>query len=223
MTTETTGGKAIYAALIKAQMEMEPAKKDSDNPHFKSKYADLASIIEACVPALNAHGIAVVQPFFATDLGNYVKTVFLHESGETLECSVPLLLSKQDMQGLGSAITYARRYGLLSMAGIAPDDDDDEENSRKSAPVIPGGIGDAWRDAVMDNLPPNATPRQTAEAFAKAICEDFKGKGIKALENRWDRHKKMIGELENRFSDLHEKVIDAYEMRVQELTPSTQV
>lgn len=115
---------SIAAALAKAQQAMGKALKQSNNPHFRSKYADLGNVMDACLPALNAQGIAVVQPVVMTEHGNAVRTTLIHESGESLSCDVPLLLGKNDMQGLGSAITYARRYGLMSMAGIAPEDDD---------------------------------------------------------------------------------------------------
>ena len=115
----------IYGALAKAQIAMGPALKDSTNPAFKSKYADLASVMAACLPALNSNGIAVIQPPIDDESGaRFVKTILAHESGETLECRVPLIIGKNDMQGYGSAVTYARRYGLMSMAGIAPEDDD---------------------------------------------------------------------------------------------------
>jgi len=119
-----TEHKTVYAALAAAQMGMGKALKDSSNPAFKSKYADLASVMDACMPALNRHGIAVFQPTVDDDTGRYVKTVLAHSSGEVIECRVPLIVNKQDMQGYGSAVTYARRYGLMGMAGIAPEDDD---------------------------------------------------------------------------------------------------
>lgn len=116
---------SIAAALAAAQMQMGKALKSASNPHFKSKYADLASVMDACVPSLNAHGIAVIQPTGEDDLGRYVETVLIHgDSGQDLRCRVPLIIGKNDMQGYGSAVTYARRYGLMSMAGIAPEDDD---------------------------------------------------------------------------------------------------
>lgn len=116
---------SIAAALAKAQSEMGKALKDANNPHFKSKYADLSSVTGACMPALNANGIAVIQPFHDDETGRYVKTILIHgATGETLECRVPLIVAKNDMQGFGSAATYARRYGLMAMAGIAPEDDD---------------------------------------------------------------------------------------------------
>lgn len=120
----TAGAQGIAAALAKAQTEMGPALKQSNNPAFRSKYADLGNVIDACLPALNSNGIAVIQPIGEDDMGRFVKTVLVHSSGETLECRVPLIIGKNDMQGFGSAVTYARRYGLMAMAGIAPEDDD---------------------------------------------------------------------------------------------------
>ena len=121
---ERVAHKGLFSALAAAQAEMGPALKDATNPHFRSKYADLASVQAACLPALNAHGIAVMQPPVEIDGQRYVKTVLAHESGEREECLVPLIVAKNDMQGYGSAVTYARRYGLMAMAGVAPDDDD---------------------------------------------------------------------------------------------------
>lgn len=157
--TETKADhKTIFAALAAAQMQMEGVKKDAKNDAYKREgkatpYATLSSVLEACMPALNANGIAVLQPTFDDDSGRYVKTILAHTSGETLECRVPLIVQKNDMQGYGSAVTYARRYGLMSMAGIAPEDDDgnaaakaapvvDEKPARKGAttPAIIGGI-----------------------------------------------------------------------------------
>ncbi len=123
-TKSTAVHKSLYQALAAAQAEMGPALKDSTNPAFKSRYADLASVMAACLPALNAHGIAVMQPPCEIEGQRYVKTILAHDSGETAECLVPLIVQKNDMQGYGSAVTYARRYGLMAMAGVAPDDDD---------------------------------------------------------------------------------------------------
>lgn len=126
--------KSIAVALAAAQATMGKALKSASNPHFKSKYADLASVVDACMPSLNEHGIAVIQPTTDDDSGRYVETILIHgESGEELRCRVPLIVSKNDMQGYGSAVTYARRYGLMSMAGIAPEDDDGNA-AAKAAP-----------------------------------------------------------------------------------------
>ena len=125
----------IYSALAAAQSEMGPALKDRVNPAFKQKYAELSNVIEACVPALNRNGICVLQPICDEDGKRYVKTILAHSSGETVECRVELIVAKNDMQGLGSAITYGRRYGLMAMAGIAPEDDDGNA-AAKAAPVV---------------------------------------------------------------------------------------
>lgn len=119
-------------ALAKAQTEMGKAIKNAKNPHLKSNYADLGSVMEACFDALHANGFAIMQPCGADERGQYVETVLAHASGDTFTSRVHLVLGKNDMQGVGSAITYARRYGLLGMAGLAPEDDDGE--ATKAAP-----------------------------------------------------------------------------------------
>lgn len=115
----------ISTAFVNAQKEMSNAKKDSNNPFFKSKYADLNSIREAVIPVLNNHGIGVLQPTCSIDGRNYVKTILLHESGESLESLTEIIFAKQnDAQAQGSGISYARRYGLQSMVCIGAEDDD---------------------------------------------------------------------------------------------------
>ena len=117
--------KQIATALVKAQSEMGNAIKDSSNPFFKSKYADLNSVREACIPILNKHGIVALQPTVHIDGRNFVKTILLHESGESIEGLTEIVFSKpNNAQEQGSGITYARRYGLQSLVNIGADDDD---------------------------------------------------------------------------------------------------
>ncbi len=219
-----TEHKSIYAALAAAQAAMGPALKQAVNPAFKSKYADLASVMDACLPALTANGICVMQPTGEDEQGRFVKTILAHVSGETVECRVPLIVAKNDMQGYGSAVTYARRYGLMSMAGIAPEDDDG--NAAAKAPpkdepkknLAGEALADAWRDGVLDSLPPDATNRQKAEAFAEAIISDFAAvKGDRALANRWARHEAMIERFRDGHPDLFNAVAEAYATREVEL------
>ena len=219
-----TDHKTVYAALAAAQMEMGKALKDSTNPAFKSKYADLASVMDACLPALNRHGIAVFQPTVDDETGRYVQTILAHVSGEKIECRVPLIVSKNDMQGYGSAVTYARRYGLMGMAGIAPEDDDGNAAAKsppkptKEAHVSTEALRDAWRDSVMDGLPDDASPRMKAEAFSLAIIMDFAVKTLPTLEGRWNRHKAIIDSLRDRHPDLFDQVADAFELRKNDIT-----
>lgn len=115
----------IAAAFVKAQKSFAPALKTSQNPHFRSRYADLSACVEAVIDALNDNGIALMQIPHESDSGVIVETVFVHESGETLSGGkLYTPASKQDPQGYGSALTYARRYGLMAACGIAPEDDD---------------------------------------------------------------------------------------------------
>jgi len=128
--------KNIATALVKAQKEFGPALKTNTNPHFKSKYADLSACVEAVIDALNNHGIALIQQTHDDDTGVTVETMFLHESGESLtsgKLHVPA--SKQDPQGYGSALTYARRYSLMAACGIAPEDDDGNAASKPRQPA----------------------------------------------------------------------------------------
>jgi hypothetical protein len=125
----------ISAAFVKAQKEFSPALKCSTNPHFKSKYADLSCCVEAVIDALNNNGIALIQTTQKPQEGVHgiiVKTMFLHESGGTIECGELFIPSvKPDAQGYGSALTYARRYSLLAACGIAPEDDDGNESCKQ--------------------------------------------------------------------------------------------
>ena len=128
--------KQIIKALLKAQKEMGNASKDSKNPFFKSKYADLNAIREACMPLLNENGIVVLQPTVHIDGKNFVNTVLMHESGETIESLTEILFAKvNDAQAQGSGITYARRYGLQSLINIGAEDDDGNKASKQ--PVKP--------------------------------------------------------------------------------------
>lgn len=151
----TASHKSIAAALAAAQSEMGRAKKSAKNPHFKSKYADLDSVCDAAMPALNRHGIAVIQPLEKDGDDWLVLTRFVHDaSGETMETPMPLLIGKRDMQGLGSAITYARRYGLMTLAGIAPEDDDGNPavNSVRNDPPPPPGPSREAVDTAANSL-----------------------------------------------------------------------
>lgn len=122
---DTEAKDTIYKALVRAQKEFGPALKSSNNPHFRSKYADLAACVEAVIDGLNNNGIALMQHIHEVDSGVCVETVFLHESGQFINCGkLRMPVVKNDAQGVGSALTYARRYSLLAASGIAPEDDD---------------------------------------------------------------------------------------------------
>ena len=120
-----TKHKNVYVALAAAQTEMEPVVKGSVNPAFKSKYADLADLVLAVRPALNKNGLAYFHQIVRSGDATDMRTTLMHGESETrIDCDVPLIVSKNDMQGMKSATTYAKRIGLESVTGVAPEDDD---------------------------------------------------------------------------------------------------
>ncbi len=114
----------IATALAKAQGQIEAAMKDKTNPHLRSKYADLASVWDACRHQLSSNGIAIVQAPETTEKGVSIETLLCHSSGQWVKSSCFIPVDKYTAQGFGSAITYARRYSLAAFVGVAPDDDD---------------------------------------------------------------------------------------------------
>lgn len=156
-----TTHKSIYSALAAAQSEMSAPVKGSVNPAFRSKYADLADVVNAVAPPLGKHGIAFGHYMSRDEHGLWMTTVLWHgESDTKVECPVPLLIGKQDMHGLKSATTYAKRIGLESVTGVAPEDDD-------------------------GNAAVRAKPDATAEQKAIAWMRD--AQDLKALEYRWQK------------------------------------
>jgi len=122
---------AIFTALAKAQAELKNAKFDSQNPHFRNNYASLESVLETIKPVFAKHGLALFQCPDRTEDGGFVlSNILTHESGEFIQTEAPIILTKNDMQGLGSAITYQRRYSAQGIAGIGSDDDDGNEASK---------------------------------------------------------------------------------------------
>ena len=137
----------IAKAFIKAQSEMANAVKGTTNPFLKNKYADLNAVREAVIPTLNKHGIAVLQPLVTIEGKNYVKTLLLHESGQTMESLTEVIYARQnDAQAQGSGITYARRYGLQSLVCIGADDDDGNNASATAHQEPPKEL--AWLNIV---------------------------------------------------------------------------
>ena len=116
----------LGSALAKAQGEMKGAKKESINPFFKSGYADLHTVIESSFPFLSKHGLCVLQGNDSDEKSFYVTTMLLHESGQWIKSKLKMPVEKPNAQGVGATITYARRFALSAMVGIAQYDDDGE-------------------------------------------------------------------------------------------------
>ncbi len=178
----------LATALAKAQGIIKGATKDADNPFFKSKYADLASVWEACRSALAANGLSIVQaPRASIAEGAWVievETRLLHTSGQWMAESLTLPVGKADAQGVGSAITYARRYALASFVGVAPEDDDgnaavkgSDAKASTPAPKVPVGFDDWFADYL-------------------AVADE----GLAALESAWKSSKIEYRDHATRFS-----------------------
>jgi hypothetical protein len=167
--------KNIASALVRAQRGFAPALKTSTNPHFRSKYVDLAGCIEAVVDALNAAGIALIQRTSEDSTGVTVETVFVHESGEMLECGkLHVPASKQDPQGYGSALTYARRYSLMAAAGIAPEDDDGNAASKVKVSATKTDLVPPSRMAIVADVAAAIDERMSANDLIGAV-EEYSG------------------------------------------------
>ena len=140
----------IAPALLAAQKSVGNAKKQATNPHYKSKYANLESVIEAVKDALNDNGITIIQTVGDTIGGTTrVNTRLLHESGEFIEDTACAPIAKQDAQGVGSAVTYLRRYSLAAICSITQEDDDGESTKEPQ-------ISKAQLVAIQTNAEKNA-------------------------------------------------------------------
>lgn len=124
---------AIATAMAAAQGEIEGAAKGKVNPHFRSAYADLASVWDACRVALSKQGIAVFQTPSAEGPSVTITTLLAHKSGEWIAGDLTMTAQQNTPQGIGSCITYARRYALAAMVGVAPEDDDGNAASQQPA------------------------------------------------------------------------------------------
>lgn len=158
---------ALAKALAAAQAELQDAKKDSVNPHFKNKYASLSSVRAELQRVLPKHGLATPQTTRPHgDAGVCVVTWLIHESGEWMRGDLFLPVGKKDAQGFGSALSYARRYGLSTIVGISADEDDDAEQAVKTN-------GQAKPETAKASKPESdAEEKKFAEAFAAAKTTD---------------------------------------------------
>ena len=163
---------ALAAALAKAQGEMENASKNSQNPHFRSKYADLAEIINTVRPVLSKYGLSVTQfPSFDGTLA-HVETIIAHESGEWMSGTTSSPVQKSDPQGIGSATTYLRRYSLAAVCNLAQEDDD--ANASSKAPKQAQAQAPAPKPAPAKPAPtqPTMATKTTIEALSSYYKND---------------------------------------------------
>lgn len=172
----------LATALAKAQGQMEDAAKSSTNPHFKSKYADLASVRDAIREPLAANGLSYIQMPRINGNMVEVETLLMHESGECISDVLKMPFAKPDAHGIGSAITYARRYALMGVFGIAPDDDDGNAATNK-LPLTP--VGDISPPKRIERKPAGIVP---IDAEKSAETRSMLERAVSMAQTREDLH-----------------------------------
>jgi hypothetical protein len=206
---------ALSAAMATAQGEMKPAIKDATNPHFKSKYADLASVFEAVRAPFSKHGLSVWQELGNAEGGVTVTTRLVHKTGQWVEFG-PLFVpaGKQDAQGLGSAATYARRYGLASALGVCADEDDDGN-------AAASGGGGKLPASPKTPAPTSWTiSAKSPEEFATTFKEKMgKAPNLEAANKLHTDNKAHLAALPD---DLYKPCAEAIETRIAALSPTAQ-
>lgn len=183
----------LAAAMAKAQGEMEGALKSASNPFFKSKYPDLASVRDACVPYLSKYGLAVLQSPTSDGSRVSVETLLMHTSGQWVKDTLTATAKDDSPQSVGSAITYLRRYSLMSFAGVAAEDDDGEAAQgrgavTKAAAVAvpePKGYGE-WLDAMRAKAMDGTSALQASWKVSKVEYRDYL---LKTAPAQWDAMK----------------------------------
>ena len=173
MTDKPTnqGGKLIATALVKAQRQFAPALKNATNPHFKSRYVDLASCVDSVVGALNDNGIFLFQTTSEHPDGIICETSFLHESGERLDCGKLFFPApKHDPQGFMSCLTYIRRASLMTATSQAPEDDDGNSASKPKTVVQ----APAFNESVAADLITAIGDCQNLDELEKAFKAAYK-------------------------------------------------
>lgn len=219
--------KQISAALVKAQKEFGPALKTSSNPHFRSKYADLSACVEAVIDGLNNNGIFLMQGSHLCEDGVIVETIFIHESGEQLSAGkLHVVASKQDAQGYGSALTYARRYALMAACGIAPEDDDGNAASKPkqvekpSAPPPPPpkppakieGEPGKWQITVKTK--PDATPTDFINIVAEmTVVALEQAKSQADVMEIFKVNRSLFDKVKSIDADCHKDLMEAFKTK----------
>lgn len=184
--------KHIAAALNKAQAEMSGAKKGANNPFFKSKYADMNSVVDAVrIPFCN-NGLSYSQFPIMQDNKVGVETILMHESGEWMSDILVLPMVKQDPQAAGSAITYAKRYALQSIAGIPSEDDDGNTASNQKTPAKQSQRQVNWYNNFESDKQFMLVDIQSGAKTADIIISELKASGY-AVSNQVADQIKQLG------------------------------
>jgi hypothetical protein len=214
-TAPQTGPDTFAVAFAKLQGVIRPAIKDATNPAFRSKYADLGAIWEAVRKPLSDHGFGIIQsPQFEGDT-MWLETTLLYISGEKMVSRYPLRPVKQDPQGFGSAITYAKRYAISAMLGVVADEDDDgnaasQRSTQATAIHTPHTLPtaqevtettpQAWAQKAIDRLATFNSPDEIT-----AFEDKYEAKIVLLAKSLPDMHQKLVAAIADRHSTLDYK------------------
>lgn len=202
--------KQIATALVRAKKAFNPALKNAVNPHLKNKYANLESCLDAVDDALLDNGIFMYQETSEDASGVTVETVFLHESGESLRCGkMHVPAAKNDPQGYGSALTYARRYSLVTACGIAQEDDDGNAASNGKAKAV-------QRVTPESTLPPAPNPAHAIidQIIAEANVRDVDPQKKRAL-SAWLKEPQTVDSAKRMLARMQELPMQGQELELE--------
>jgi len=193
--------KQLFAAFAAFQSEVRDPVKDSSNPHFKSRYADLHGVLAAVRPVLAKHGLAITQTINVREgqVHPLLETMLLHTSGESISSTVPLAVSKSGPQEFGSVMSYLRRYSLMALLGIAGADDDDDGEAATPRGKTPTVTAKATQtasqfDLVEEAVAAMAVAKNVAELVALAArCRNFTGADKEAAGNAYRARQAALG------------------------------
>jgi hypothetical protein len=186
--------KDLAAALSAAQGEIEGALRGNINPYFRSKYADLSSVWQAIRAPFAKHGLSIVQGLSSTDSGISCETVLLHASGQWVSSTLTIPADKLNAHGYGSAATYARRFALMGMTGIAPVDDDGNAAAGVTAPQE-AQQPNPWTSDMMQKANYAATTGEYPE-FWKAQSAEFRAAAIHTKEHAANKTKNELAKVQ---------------------------
>ena len=218
--------KQIATALVKAQKEFGPALKSSTNPHFRSRYADLATVVEAVIDALNNNGIYLMQLTHETPDGAMAETTFIHESGEMLSAGKLFFpASKHDAQGYASALTYVRRYSLMAACAIAPEDDDGSAASKPREAAKPPKPEAPKPETPKPEAPKEEVSPEAAKDRVKFILDMFKAflpeaRDEASLKTFWSQNRDSINIVKDFDQGAYVQLLADFKARKDEIIKS---
>ena len=210
----------LAAALSKAQGEMPDAVLDCKNPHYKSMYASLKSVTTACRASLSKHGLSVTQGVVkADDTTIYLETILMHSSGQFTGFKCPLVLDKQNMQGLGSAITYAKRYSLAALVGVVDSEDDDGNAASGTVADSPKPAGRKTSHSAAYNEPPRDPEDYEMQSAKGKILRELSVEDLNNVHARLEGYIKVQTNAGNTVMSMYHEDLKALETVLQGRIP----